>query len=541
MLGIAIRLESHQGVSELNENVNMLEFFSTQVFPELQDANHSNRPMVKATALKFVCTFRKQFTREQLISLLPLLITHLGSSSVVVHTLAGYSIERILMTSEQDQATGKRYKISRVELNPLLESLFTALFQILDSTELNENEHVMKCTMRVLSRAGEDVIPITGIVFNKLAAYLERVCKNPRNPSYNHYLFESIAALVRNVCSRDPSQAGQLEELLFPPFQTVLQMDILEFTPYVFQVLAQLLEYRPPEAGLGDAYTALFSPLLTPPLWEKKGNIPGMVRLLCAYLKKASAELVAGGHLIPLLGIFQKLIANKTDAQACEFLSALTLYVPKEALGQYLKTIFQLKLTKLQQGKSNKYPVLATQYFGLFSGLYGGQAFFDYLNQISPGVALTLLAQVWLPKAKMASQNRTEAKVQIVGLTRLLCDAPALLANDDGKQIWAQTFATAVAILTSTTFSTGDVDDREAEIEVAYDATFSQLSLASKTADDPFPSVTDPVEMFTKEMEKLSASRPGVLAPIIQVGLSFDPKLSSGFQSLCQKTGVQLL
>lgn len=73
MLGIAIRLESYQGVSELNANVNVMDFFTSQVFPELQDSNHASRPMVKSTALKFVCTFRKQFSKEQLLALMPLL------------------------------------------------------------------------------------------------------------------------------------------------------------------------------------------------------------------------------------------------------------------------------------------------------------------------------------------------------------------------------------------------------------------------------------------------------------------------------------
>ena len=41
------------------------------------------------------------------------------------------------------------------------------------------------------------------------------------------------------------------EAMLFPPFQQVLQADIAEFTPYVFQVLAQLLECR---TGLSAAY-----------------------------------------------------------------------------------------------------------------------------------------------------------------------------------------------------------------------------------------------------------------------------------------------
>ena len=112
MLGIAIRLESHQGVSELNQNVNLMDFFSTQVFPELQDGNHASRPMVKATALKFVSTFRKQFTKEQLVSLMPLLISHLSSPSIVVHTLASFCIERILMTTEE-VGGAKAYKVSR--------------------------------------------------------------------------------------------------------------------------------------------------------------------------------------------------------------------------------------------------------------------------------------------------------------------------------------------------------------------------------------------------------------------------------------------
>merc|ERR1719499_2799603 len=118
--------------------------------------------------------------------------------------------------------------------------------------------------MRALSIAREEIIEVTQIVLEKLTSALGIVAKNPRNPHYNHYLFESIAILVRSVCSRHPEQTQSFEMLLFPPFQTVLQMDVLEFTPYVFQVFAQLLEYRPNDAGLGDSYSMLLPPLLMP-------------------------------------------------------------------------------------------------------------------------------------------------------------------------------------------------------------------------------------------------------------------------------------
>lgn len=542
MLGVAIRTQSYQGVSAINDGIDLMQFFSSQVFPELQDANHANRPMVKATALKFVSTFRNQFTTEQLVSLMPLLIVHLSSPSIVVHTLAAYSIERLMMATV-DANGAKQYKITRANLQPLLESLFTGLFAIIDHADLNENEHVMKCTMRSLARAGEDVIPITGIVFERLARALERVCKNPRNPSYNHYLFESIAALVKNVCSKDASQTNTLEGLLFPPFQSVLQMDIVEFTPYVFQVLAQLLEYRPAEAGLGEAYASLFPPLLTVTLWENKGNVPGLVRLLHAYLKKAFDFVVSGNHFQALLGIFQKLNATQaTEQWGFELLNAIITFAPREALTPYLQTLFRLILAKLQGSKSRKYPGYAVNFFALFVGLHGAQAFFDCINQMQPGLALTLLVNIWIPKVPQSTSNRLEAKIQVVGVTRMLCDTNVLLSDDNGKQVWAQALAGVVSILTSPNFNAREADDdAEPEIQLGSDSSFSQLSLAKHKAEDPFANVVDPMDTFARSLQALSASHPGVVGPIIQHSLANDPKLSAGLQSMIQKTGVNLL
>lgn len=186
LMGIAIKKESSRGVSEVNNAVNVMDFFTSQILPELEDRNHNVRPVVKATSIKFVSSFRNQFTRENVVQIIPLLIHHLGSPVIVVHTFAAYAIERILFTKEDVTSAGgtttKRPKISGAELQPFLESLFHGLFAIVDHVEWNENDYVMKCVMRSLSTAGQDVIPITQIVITKLTAALGRVAKNPRNP-----------------------------------------------------------------------------------------------------------------------------------------------------------------------------------------------------------------------------------------------------------------------------------------------------------------------------------------------------------------------
>ena len=55
---------------------------------------------------------------------------------------------------------------------------------------------------------------------------LMRVIKNPTQPGFNHYLFESVAALVKQGCAKDPRMVDKLEEMLIPPFNYVLSQDV---------------------------------------------------------------------------------------------------------------------------------------------------------------------------------------------------------------------------------------------------------------------------------------------------------------------------
>ena len=353
MMGIAVRRESSQGVSEVNQAVNVMDFFQTQILPELQDGNHSVRPVLKAAAIKFVTVFRNQFEKQNLVVIMPMLIAHLSSPVVVVHTFAAYAIERILVTREDPNVNTSRHKFGSTEVQQFLQPLFTGLFTIIDNEESNENEYVMKCVMRSLATAREDILPVAQIVTTRLTDTLVRVAKNPKNPQFNHYLFESISVLVRSVCLKDPNATSQFEPLLFIPFNAILQQDVAEFTPYVFQILAQLLELRAPGTGLGEAYTQLFPPLLTPSIWEKKGNVPALARLFQAYIDKAAVELAP--KLNPILGVFQKLLASKaTEISAFEILNSAISHFPPAVMEPAIPTLFQLLLVRLQSSRTTK-------------------------------------------------------------------------------------------------------------------------------------------------------------------------------------------
>ena len=70
------------------------------------------------------------------------------------------------------------------------------------------------------------IAPAASECLQRLAARLLEVCKNPTQPGFNHYMFESTAALIRCSAASDPSMVPALEQQLFPAFNVVLQEDV---------------------------------------------------------------------------------------------------------------------------------------------------------------------------------------------------------------------------------------------------------------------------------------------------------------------------
>jgi len=539
MFGIASKAETTaNGVSHVKDASRLMEFFTSHVFPELQDSNHSTRPMVKGTAIKFVCIFRNQFSKEQLNALVPLLISHLSSPVIVVHTYAAFTLEKIMTARDTNN-----FKFGRNELRPHLDGIFTALFAIIENEINNENEYAMKCVMRALHVADEDILPATQTVIERLTVALGRVAKNPRNPRYNHYLFESIAVLVKSVCQKEPSATTSFESFLFPPFQTILQMDVSEFTPYVFQIFSQLLEFRQPGSGLGEAYPSLLGGCVTPSAWERKGNIPALTRLLSAYIQQAADDVVRENYFTKILGVWQKLISSKANEQCSfELLKAVVLFVPQNALNSAVPQILNIILTRLHKAKTDRFSKLVSNFFALFVGKYGAQLFFDELNKIQPSLAIMLITQVWLPSLSKNPPVRMDAKIQVVALTKVCCETSAMLGDDNARALWGRCVAASVFLLTSKAAMIGQevTDEGTEEIEITYDSTFSALRFARKPVEDPFPEIENPSQSFVQALHSLSSNQPGVLQSILQQSLSSDPKLSAGLEHMLRNANLTI-
>ncbi|KAG5184186.1 Cse1-domain-containing protein [Tribonema minus] len=559
LLAVSVRAASAaHGVSETNQYVNVMEVFSSSVLPEISTPDVNTRPIVHADCIKFVATFRNQFTVEQMRALVPMLMAHLASEAAVVATYAAMAIEKLLLVKDRGAGAGGarvvQSRFGKAELQPFLGKLFEGLFGVLDNADMPENDYVMKAIMRALSTAQEAIVPVATEVLHKQAQYLAKVCANPANPQFNHYLFESIAVLVGRVCQADASTVDMFEAALFPPFQQVLAQDVVEFAPYVLQILAQLLELRPTvtggASGFTPAYTALFPPLLSPVLWERRGNVPALVRLLQAYLRKDAAALANAGHLPAMLGVFQKLLATRaTEEHAFALLSSIFTYSPVAALDPYLKDLFNLMLLRLQSHKTVKYVRHLTHFFALVAARHGAAFLARCLEACQPGLLGMILAQVWLPNFEQGLVlSSREEKVFCVGMTKLACESSTPISAN--SEVFAGLMRSVVAILSPEEQSRADKKKEGAleepppdafeDEERGFDSTYSKLHFATTEAgQDPLPDVQDVPAFVARALAAACAAAPGQRLTVLQRALS--PQQAAALQGFCAQAGASLV
>jgi len=536
MIALAVKGQTvKDGVSEINEKVQLEVFFQKFILPGLSGTNIDSQPVVKSDTIKFFTTFRNQMPRDMVIKILPSLVNLLKARSFVVHTYAAQCIERLFMIKD-----GNVYRYTPQDMNAILEPMMVNLFAILESCEGGvENEYVVKALMRVLSKAEPaKIAEIIGPVVGKLNGILQRVCANPQNPTFIHYLFESIAALIRSGCTVNPMLAEQFEVQLMPPFQMVLAQDIAELTPYVFQILAQMLELRP--GGASPGYLSLFPPLLRPDVWDNSGNVPALVRLLEAYMRCAAQETVGADpkQLEGLLGVFQKLLSAKSTCDmSMRLLIGIVEFLRPELYAQYLQTVFQLVFARLQQLKSKHFGTSVILFLSVLVGKHGPGPVSQAMNQITPGLFIQILNELWTSSID-SIRTTMDRKASAVAMARILCEDPNLLQQ---PQAW-ENFFVAVMHLFEVPPSASDLLPPEEVLaqmtETGYSSTFSKLAYAQTEVRDSFKEIPSAKQHFVKVLFAANQQNGGVFMKLIQTALANKPNYTAHFGQYCQSAGV---
>lgn len=525
------------GITQANELVNLTEFFVNHILPDLQSSNVNEFPVLKADAIKYVMIFRSQLPKEHLLRAVPLLITHLQAGSTVEHTYAAHALERLFTMKGPENTT----LITPAEMAPFTEQLLNNLFKGLALPGSAENEYIMKAIMRSFSLLQESIVPYIPTLIGQLTHKLLLVSKNPSKPHFNHYLFESLCLSVRITCKSNPATVSSFEEALFPVFTEILQNDVQEFLPYVFQVMSLLLEIH--SNSIPSSYMALFPHLLQPVLWERTGNIPPLVRLLQAYLEKGNATIAgsAADKIPGLLGVFQKLIASKAnDHQGFYLLNSIIEHMPPESITQYRKQIFILLFQRLQSSKTTKFIKSFLVFVNLYCVKYGAIALQEIFDSIQPKMFGMVLEKIVIPEVQKVS-GAVETKICAVGITKILTECPAMMDTEYTK-LWTPLLQALIGLFELPEDDSIPEDEHFIDIEdtPGYQTAFSQLAFAGKKEHDPIgDAVGNPKILLAQSLHKLSTACPGRVPSMLSTSLNAEAL--QFLQGYLQAATVQLV
>ncbi|TAQ83709.1 hypothetical protein B7494_g7965 [Chlorociboria aeruginascens] len=482
------------GVKSTNPLVNIVEFFQNNIANDLI-ADKGVEPILKVDAIKFLYTFRSQLTKAQWSAAFQPLVNNLASSSYVVYTYASIAVERVLfLTDDSNQHIFGKNDVAPFSAD-LLEHLFSLIQRDPAPEKIQENEFLMRCVMRVLIVIKDRVIPVTDQVLQHLIRITEVICKNPSNPRFYYYHFEAMGALIKYSA---PSQPTKLEDALYGPFAGILHNDVAEFMPYVFQLFAALLEAHP-DGTLSEYYQHLIAPILTPALWESRGNVPALARLLSSIVPRAAALIVANNQIEQILGIFQKLtLKAKTELYGFDVMEAVITSCKASDIEEYFTTILQILFTRLENKPSESFKRRFVRFYHLVCardnlGL-GTDFFIKKADQIQDGVFVPLYLTIILPTTQQLTRP-LERKIAVISLTKTLADSQAFAVKY--VKGWAKTCEALLKLLENPPdLATTDEIVAEADVDdLSFGVGFTQLNTCKKIVKDDWPEVTD-VKVF---------------------------------------------
>lgn len=496
---------ARHGATQINELVNITEFYQNHILPELQNQDVNRLPVLKAEAIKYVISFRSALPFDAVKLCIPDLARLITAQSPVVHTYAAAAIDKVFLLKLNNQPM-----VQKNDVSPSAAVLYANLLGALTIQGSEQNEYVMKAMMRVTSIIEGDLMQHAGLVVPQLVVKLQQVAKNPTKPHYVHYLFETLSLVIKTVCNSVDGAVGEFDRNLFPVFQEILQNEIDSLIPYIFQIISLLLERQ--KAEVPEAYLSLLPFLVMPVLWERPGYVVPMVRLLQAYIEKAHGQIVQMGKLEAVLGVFNKLNASKTnDHEGFYLVQCMLLHMPKEVLDSYWNQIFAIMFRRLTSSKTTKYVKSLLVFFSLFACQHSGARLIQIIDSLQAGMFSMVVERLIVPDLQKVS-GEIERKICAVGLSGLLADPT--LYNGSYAALWAPLLEAVVKLFECPEDSSLPNGEHFIEIEdiPAFQGSSARLMHAARSDIDPLKGqVENPPVFLAQQLSQLSQTHPGTL------------------------------
>ncbi|KRX85431.1 Exportin-2 [Trichinella sp. T6] len=371
--------------------LNVNEFFLTQLKLVFESA--LGNALLKADILKFLILFRTEIPKPTFVNILP-----------TVRNLLCHDRGPVAVLELSDMAGS--YKI-----------IFENLLKALELPDTAHCEYVMRCFMRLIETIFSLGADAVREYFNTIAMKIYSLITSPGPPMFNHLLCESMCLLIR-LCG--PTDNFNAEDILFPIFQQILQSESNYLLPWVFQMLALLLNRRTDEAQIPPVYMVLLPHLLNPEVWSNPVNLPSVTHLLTVYMRVNSGELSKEDYLIKVLTIFQRLVFSKSfDENGMRLMNAFIDYGLRNHVDMYLDDILRVVFKRQQENQTYKFSRMFVLLICHMVVRFGAMAALARIENIQNGLFGNIVEKLFIAKSYTFKRSE-DAMIFIYGVLQLL-------------------------------------------------------------------------------------------------------------------------
>ena len=301
-------------------------------------------PAFRAVLLKFMGQFveRTEYWHDE--ETLPLLmnavVDHLHCSSITVHTTAAKTISNAIGALKTIGSVEKGHLRAYLTNEGNLAKIFEGSAKIINLPG-PRNGHAMECYAKAVAIMPEpsnrEALPamyriLLDVLLDNLQEMTDCACKGCAwDALYNYYLFESIASVTRKVSDKrlqnSKNPAIDLSRIFYPPFCKVIEKKASEFTPFMYQIIALVLECLPDYEmaievvsddkfslrrflpnGNADLTASAHGSLLLGTL--DANNIPGLCRIVQAFLEKKPKKVIGKGCVPPIMKLAMEWVGS---------------------------------------------------------------------------------------------------------------------------------------------------------------------------------------------------------------------------------------
>ncbi|AFZ81362.1 hypothetical protein BEWA_007710 [Theileria equi strain WA] len=402
--------------NRFNVNQYFVDYLKNDFIVESQkpQTQQKNILVILAT-MKYICTFRKSISEDELVLLIPSLVSFLGNGHEAIRSFASEAIARILPGLFNHRLGLKN-------------SLFQGLECLLNMMRSNKscNEFYIKCTMKIFLFLREDIRESGLLTLEIIIDLIKAVSDNPINPIYNHYLFESLSILLRIHLQSGNNvnlSLEKIEEVLIPTLALIIKQEMHSFIPYSFQILYLLLKFAKKSTVI---YVQLFEHLVClDNLKVSIGNAQGALKLLVCYFMQCDLfenEILV--NMEKILNIFHFCLTHRRLSKySLDFLNGIIRYLPLRYYNTFLKSIVTVLLTFVHNNKTGDIiPSVITTIGSLITYLHiqtASLSIMDVFDSIQIGIGLNFMLVVYLPNAKK-SLSIDAKKVHAIAISKVM-------------------------------------------------------------------------------------------------------------------------